>query len=203
MHGRLCARQERFRGMFSCDVRGVTMKIVTATTALFIVGASALWAQSTTLEEGKPSRYFDSGVAVLDCHDIFRYSVVLYGDNDHPLGGQVPDSATKSIIGGSIAGKFSDMAPEPLGVFAGKATAHGYLCAGLGVADNRRPPGAWGWYGAGALEARRKDLPIKGHGIAPPLAKVLSKLKPHNRWLRRIICFKRLMIFWPKAAVII
>ncbi|MCY4334003.1 MAG: protein kinase [Litoreibacter sp.] len=83
----------------------------------------------------------------------------------------------KSILGDSVAGKFSYMAPEQLGLFGGKATpatdiyALGLVLmqvAGLSV------PGAG--KGIGAIESRREDLSLAGADISTPLKKLLESM---------------------------
>lgn len=55
------------RNSLLTDVRNVALKTITAAASLFVVGASAVWAQSTELTEGPSTRYPTSGIAVLDC----------------------------------------------------------------------------------------------------------------------------------------
>jgi len=81
----------------------------------------------------------------------------------------------KSIIGNSVAGKFSYMAPEQLGLFGGTATAATDIYA-LGLVllqiAGEKVPGAG--LGAGAIEIRRKDLQLEGDKLSPALKGLLE-----------------------------
>ena len=83
----------------------------------------------------------------------------------------------KSIIGDSIAGKFSYMAPEQLGLFGGKASAATDVYAlGLVLMRIAGHPVPGEGQGAAAIEVRRKDISLKGLGMAPALSKALQKM---------------------------
>jgi len=83
----------------------------------------------------------------------------------------------KSIIGDSIAGKFSYMAPEQLGLFGGKAkSATDVYALGLVLLRISGRPIPGEGMGMAAIEARRVDLSLKGLRISSPLAKLLSAM---------------------------
>lgn len=103
--------------------------------------------------------------------DILGAKLIDFGLASNTIGSE------KSIIGDSIAGKFSYMAPEQLGLFGGKAMAATDVYAlGLVLLRIAGHPVPGEGMGAAALEARRKDLSLKPLGIAPPLAKVLTAM---------------------------
>lgn len=103
--------------------------------------------------------------------DILGAKLIDFGLASNTIGSE------KSIIGDSIAGKFSYMAPEQLGLFGGKAMAATDVYAlGLVLLRIAGHPVPGEGMGAAALEARRKDLSLKALGIAPPLAKVLTAM---------------------------
>ncbi|WP_456385719.1 serine/threonine-protein kinase [Profundibacter sp.] len=103
--------------------------------------------------------------------DILGAKLIDFGLASNTIGTE------KSIIGDSIAGKFSYMAPEQMGMFGGKATAATDIYA-LGLVllriSGRKVPGEG--MGLAALEARRTDISLKGLGFAPPLAKLLTAM---------------------------
>lgn len=103
--------------------------------------------------------------------DILGAKLIDFGLASNTIGTE------KSIIGDSIAGKFSYMAPEQMGMFGGKATAATDVYA-LGLVllriSGRPVPGEG--LGLAALEPRRADIPLKGLGFAPPLAKLLAAM---------------------------
>ncbi|MEM6594137.1 MAG: serine/threonine-protein kinase [Pseudomonadota bacterium] len=103
--------------------------------------------------------------------DILKAKLIDFGLASDTAGTE------KSILGDSVAGKFSYMAPEQLGLFGAKATpatdiyALGLVLmqvAGLDV------PGAG--KGIGAIEARREDLSLAGANISTPLKKLLESM---------------------------
>ncbi|GFE64094.1 serine/threonine-protein kinase [Litoreibacter roseus] len=103
--------------------------------------------------------------------DILNAKLIDFGLASNTVGTE------KSIIGDSVAGKFSYMAPEQLGLFGGKATAATDIYA-LGLVllqvAGQAVPGAG--MGAAALEIRSKDIRLKGAGLSQPLTKVLEMM---------------------------
>ncbi|MEM7472700.1 MAG: serine/threonine-protein kinase [Pseudomonadota bacterium] len=103
--------------------------------------------------------------------DILKAKLIDFGLASDTAGTE------KSILGDSVAGKFSYMAPEQLGLFGAKATpatdiyALGLVLmqvAGLSV------PGAG--KGIGAIEARRENLSLAGADISAPLKLLLENM---------------------------
>lgn len=84
----------------------------------------------------------------------------------------------KTIIGDSIAGKFSYMAPEQ---FSGEASsATDVYALGLVLIRIAGVPVPGEGQGAGAIEMRRKDLSLKGSGLPPVLARTLQQMLRAN-----------------------
>lgn len=87
----------------------------------------------------------------------------------------------KSIIGDSIAGKFSYMAPEQLGLFGGKVTGASDIYAlGLVLLRVTGNPVPGEGMGAGAIEARRQDISLADAGLSGPLRTVLEAMLKAN-----------------------
>ena len=55
------------RSVFANEVRNAWAKIVTTFVLIFIFGTGSSWAQSNELQEGSPTRYPETGIAILDC----------------------------------------------------------------------------------------------------------------------------------------
>ncbi|MEO1550399.1 MAG: serine/threonine-protein kinase [Pseudomonadota bacterium] len=87
----------------------------------------------------------------------------------------------KSIIGDTMAGKFSYMAPEQLGLFGGKVTGASDVYA-LGLVlcriTGQKVPGEG--MGVAAVEARREDLSMSGKGLDPAVQSTLEAMLRAN-----------------------
>jgi len=55
------------RSVFPIDAKLVAAKVAAAIVSLFVFGATTVWAQSTELQEGSPTRHPETGIAILDC----------------------------------------------------------------------------------------------------------------------------------------